>query len=111
MTTLLKISPADHGRPMAYEDFTTAEYEEGYQYELIDGRLYVSPRPDAPQGRVEKWIYTKLDRYSLLYPEVINFVYNKTRVFVPGRPAVTCPEPDVTAYQDYPLDLPFEDVP
>jgi Uma2 family endonuclease len=104
MTILLKIGPADHGKPMAYDDFVQADWEAGYQYELIDGRLYVSPQPNAPQGRVERWIYRKLDRYSDEFPDVLNYVHAKARVFVPDRPGVTNPEHDVAAYRDYPLD-------
>ena len=108
MATIVKLGPADHGRPMTLEEFDAGDYQEGYQYELIDGKLYVSPLPDLPQGRVEHWIFRKLLRYSDAHPEVINFVYGKCRVFVPGRRGVTNPEPDVTAYKDFPLDLPVE---
>jgi Uma2 family endonuclease len=110
MGTVLHIRPADHGRPLTLEEFSAARWEDGYQYELIDGKIYVSPQPDAPQSLVEKWIYTKLDRYAEQNPEVINFVYSKARVFVPGRPGVTNPEPDVAAYRDFPLDLPWEEL-
>jgi Uma2 family endonuclease len=95
---------------MTLDEFMSADYREGYQYELIDGRLYVSPLPNLPQGRVERWIYRKLDRYSEQHPEVINFVYVRCRVFVPNRPGVTNPEPDVTGYQDFPLDADFADL-
>ncbi len=107
MATVTKINEADHGRPMTLEEFQTGEYEEGFQYELIDGRLYVSPRPNAPQGLVECWIYGVLQRYAAAHPKVLNFVYNKARVFVPDRPGVTNPEPDVAAYRHFPLDIPF----
>jgi Uma2 family endonuclease len=110
MTTVFKIGPADHGRPIAYEEFRTAEWEEGYQYELIDGKLYVSPAANPPQGLVEKWLNTRVDRYAEQHPEVINFVYNKARVFVPDRPGVTNPEPDLAAYRNFPLDLPWEEL-
>jgi Uma2 family endonuclease len=110
MATEVKIGPADHGRPMGFAEYLAGDYAEGYQYELIDGKLYVSPAPNPPQGRVEKWVYTKLDDYARQHPEVINFVYNKTRVHVPGRPGVTAPEPDVSAYRDFPLDLEFEEL-
>src|SRR5205807_2346510 len=61
MATVLKIGPIDHGRPMTLEEFHASDGEEGYQYELIDGRLYVTPDANAPQGLVEKWLFTKLD--------------------------------------------------
>ena len=43
----------DHGRPMRRDEFEAGEYEEGYKYELIDGKIYVSPQPNAPEGWVE----------------------------------------------------------
>jgi Uma2 family endonuclease len=99
MTTIPRVGPPDHGRPMAFDDFAAAEWEDGYEYELIDGKIYVSPIANLPQGRLERWIYRKLDRYADVYPEVVNFVHGKARVFVRGRPGTTCPEPDVAAYQ------------
>jgi Uma2 family endonuclease len=70
----------------------------------------VSPEPNAPQGVVDRWIFTKLDRYSSQHPDIVNFVYYKTRVFVPGRRGITNPEPDLAAYHDFPLHLPFRDI-
>lgn len=110
MATVLKIGPDDHGRRMTFEEYLGGDYEEGYKYELIDGKLYVSPQANTPQGLVERWISRKLDRYTDDHPEVINVAYNKTRVFVPGRPGLTVPEPDLAAYHDFPLDWDFRDL-
>jgi Uma2 family endonuclease len=109
MATILKLKPADHGRPLTLEEFVAATGEEGFHYELIDGRLYVSHMPDPPQGDVEVWLFGNLYLYSRKHPEVINHVHPKARVFVPGRRRTTCPEPDVTAYNDYPLHLPLRE--
>jgi Uma2 family endonuclease len=106
MTTLLKLGPSDHGRPMTLEEFDASVGEEGYKYELIEGKVYVSPQPNPPAGWVEHWLLMKLHTYSNAHPEVINFVYNKTRVFVASDEHHTNPEPDVAAYQDYPIDEP-----
>jgi Uma2 family endonuclease len=106
----LKLGPRDHGQPISYEDFQASETVEGYHYEIIDGKVYVSPLPNPPHMRLDKWLDQKLDHYCVLRPDVINLVYNKTRVFVPGRKRVTYPEPDVAAYQDYPLSAPFKAV-
>jgi Uma2 family endonuclease len=106
MATVVKIGPADHGRPMTLEEYLAGDYEEGYRYELIDGKLYVSPLANLPEGRVQKWLYGKLDHYAQVHPEVINYVLGPARVFVPGRPGITTPEPDVAAYCGFPLDLP-----
>ena len=107
---LKKLGPTDHGCPMTLEEFMAGDYVEGYEYELIDGKLYVSPEANLPEFRVEDWICFKLKLYAHYHPEVINFVANKARVFVPGRRRVTTPEPDVAAYRDFPLELPFDSV-
>ena len=49
MPTLLRIGPADEGRPLTLEEFTTASFQEGYKYELIDGWAEIDPawlKPD-----------------------------------------------------------------
>ncbi len=109
-TALKKLGPADHGRPMTWEEFMAGDYVEGYHYELIDGKLYVSPEANMPEYRVEDWIHFKLKLYAHYHREVINFVANKARVFVPSRRRVTAPEPDVAAYRDFPLDRPLDSV-
>src|SRR5262245_25181350 len=106
----LKLGPADHGRAMTLEEFESGDYQEGYKYELIDGRLIVVPGPDLPEIRVENWWFRKVARYAEDHPDVINFAHNKSRVFVPGRRRATCPEPDLAAFRDFPLDLPFSQV-
>src|SRR4051794_15161387 len=105
-TALRKLGPADHGRRMTYEEFRAGDYREGYKYELIRGRLYVSAMPLPPQGLLEKWIYRKLDRYSEERPDILNMVYNKTCFLVPEGSEVSAPEPDVAAYRDFPIDRP-----
>ena len=60
--------------------------------------------PRLSHGWLDKWLYDHLNDYAKECPEIINFVYNRSGVFVPGRPGVTCPEPDIAAYRDFPLD-------
>jgi Uma2 family endonuclease len=110
MTTALKLGSADHGRPITYEEFATAEWERGFRYELVDGELYVTPQPDPPQNVVETWLFLKLAFFSSLQPTVLNFVSSKARVFVPNQPGATSLEPDVACYNDFPLDLPLGDI-
>ncbi len=110
MTTLVRIGPTDHGRPMTLEEFNAAEGAEGHQYELIDGKVYVSPEANFQSGILERWINLKLQLYALAHPEVINLVWTKTRVFVPNRPGATVPEPDAAAYHNFPLDMDFREV-
>jgi Uma2 family endonuclease len=95
---------------MSLDEFLAADYEEGYQYELIDGNLYVSPEANQPENWVQAWLRRKLERYAEAHPEVINHVTGPARVFVPGRRGVTNPEPDVAAYRNYPLHRRIKDI-
>jgi Uma2 family endonuclease len=115
MATVAQIGPADHGRPMTYEEFLAGDYESGYHYELIEGRLYVSPEANLPENWVDAWLGYKLMHYAKTHPRVLKYVTPKARVFVPGHPIVSAPEPDVTAYRRFPLhrrirDIRWEDV-
>jgi Uma2 family endonuclease len=103
-STKLKFGPADHGRPVTAEELDDAEYVEGYRYEIIDGRFFVVPIANLPEQTLEGWLRRKLERYMDRHPEVVNWVTPKPRVFVPDRPELTVPEPDLAAYRDFPHD-------
>jgi Uma2 family endonuclease len=106
VTTMLKLGPSDHGRPMTLEEFDVSDGEEGYKYELIKGKVYVSPQPNPPAAWVDRWLFKKNDAYSDSHPEIINYVHYKSRVFVPCKERHTNPEPDLAAYHDYHIDEP-----
>jgi Uma2 family endonuclease len=99
-----KLGPLDHGRRLALTTFEDADYVPGFKYEIIDGRLYVSPQPNPSECALENWLRDALTLYSAAHPEVINFVASKGRVFLPRRRRATIPEPDVAAYYGYPED-------
>jgi Uma2 family endonuclease len=106
MKTLLKLGPADRDRPLTLEEFLEADYQTGFKYELIDGRLYVAPEANLPEAVNEWWLFRALFLYTVAHPEVINFVWPKTRVFVANHTEPTAPEPDLAAYHDFPLHQP-----
>jgi Uma2 family endonuclease len=108
MTTLLKLGPADHGRLLTREEFRTAHCQSGHRYELIDGRLYVSPRPRLSHDRLVSWLYLHLHDYVSSRPDVINYISARSGVPVEERADPTEPEPDLAAFHDFPLDLPLE---
>jgi Uma2 family endonuclease len=110
MKTALKLGRADHDRPLTLDELNAASTEPGYKYELIEGRLYVSPEANFPEGWVERWVYLRLEMYRMARPDIINFTYNKTRVFLPDEPDATAPEPDVAAYQNFPLGQSIDDI-
>lgn len=63
MTTLLKLGPADHDLAMSREEFETAYYQEGYRYELIRGKLYVSPAPNPLHEAMVNWLGNQMETY------------------------------------------------
>ncbi len=103
----LHLSPAWAGRDISLEEFEHATGQEGWHYELIDGRVEVSPVPDLPHDSVLFWLNRLFLDYSRAHPESVNYLSNHSRVFIPGRQATTCPEPDFAAYRDFPLHLPL----
>lgn len=107
MKTQLYLTPKDQGRALSLEEFERADSLEGYLYELIDGKLEVSPLPDLPHEDLRDWLRDTLKDYTRHHTEVINYVKAPARVFVPGRSATTAPEPDAAAYRDFPLHLPL----
>ncbi len=102
MATATMLGPADHGKLLSLEEFETSPVEEGYRYEIIDGRLYVSPLPNLPHELILIWIHEVLLAYSRAHPEVINLISTKARIFLPDSFQPTRPEPDLAVYQDFP---------
>ena len=70
----LRLGPADDGRIVTAEEFATAEYAEPWQYERVEGRLYVL----SPEGKFHvrtstPWLL-RLSAYALAHPEQIQAV-------------------------------------
>jgi Uma2 family endonuclease len=107
----LYLTPSDNGRILSLDDFLAADGQEGFSYELIEGRLVVSPQPNMPHDRLRKWLERQLDAYAEQRPDVINFVAGPARLILPAVGAgVTAPEADLACYQGFPLDLLDDDV-
>jgi Uma2 family endonuclease len=106
METQLYLTPADQGRALTAEEFERAVAREGYRYELIDGKLEVSPEPDLPHDDVCDWLEEILRDYKREHPKVINRISSHARIFVPDQPETTCLQPDLAAYHNFPHHLP-----
>src|SRR5215217_7274925 len=107
MKTRLRLTPADSGRPLSLEEFLDAEQEEGARYELIEGRLEVSPLPELTHEELSEWLVEVLRTYARACPGAINKVKAPARVFVPDEDEdVTAPEPDIAAYHAFPVSTP-----
>lgn len=111
-TRKASLGPADHGRELTYEEFLAGNYERGHKYELIDGRLYVSPMANYPHEWVRNHLYRVLTLYVEGHPNVLQKVLANARVFVAGRSKTTCPEPDFAMYKTCPLgrDVNWQDI-
>lgn len=110
MATVVMLGPADHGRPMTREEFDAARGQEGYRYELIEGRVYVSPVPNLPHDYINEWSYDLLHHYSKDHPEIINYVTCRARIYVPDEEEATSPEPDLAGYHDFPRGRPIREM-
>ena len=96
--------PEDHGHPVSLEQFSQGQALEGYRCELILGRVYVSPLPDAAQESIKQNVLDQLRSYARDNPAVINHVADDARVFVPAPQGTTCPHPDIAAYGGFPSE-------
>lgn len=109
-TAIRTFGPRHHGRRVTDEEAGTARYKEGYRYEIIDGRLYVSPVPNLRENWLDEWVHRKLVAFWERHPDVVAYVSGKARVFVPGRELTTSPEPDAAVYLEFPRHLPINDM-
>ncbi len=109
-TARVKFGPADHGRPVTAEEAEGADYVEGYNYEIIDGRFYVSPVSNASKGYLDEWLTEKVREFIRQHPEVANHLSDKARVFVPDRADLTVPEPDLAVYRNFPHKTPIREL-
>ena len=110
IATRTRFGPADHGVRLTLAEYEEAEYAPGFKYELIEGRLYVSPEPNFAESFLERWLSLKLNLFSLTHPAVVNYVATKGRIFLPSKLKPSVPEPDLAVYADVPLDLPIADI-
>jgi Uma2 family endonuclease len=109
-TATIQLGPDDHGRAMTSEEFESATAQEGYQFELIHGRVVVAAAPNLPHFRSVCWLNLRLSIYAMDHPASINFVSPGGQVLVPDPDDATNPQPDIMAFRNYPLDRPAREV-
>lgn len=110
MTTILKFGSADHGRAVTAEEAQTAQWQPGYRYEIINGKIYVTPIPNLPHDRLLRWVLHAVNDYAEKHPDILNYVTTNGKVIVPDQPDLTEPEPDLIAFHDFPLASPLAEV-
>ncbi|MBY0232889.1 MAG: Uma2 family endonuclease [Gemmataceae bacterium] len=110
MATITKLGLADHGRAMTLDEFFEGDYEEGYKYELIEGRLEVSPAAGLPHEVLRMWIIARLSAHALSHPSEMNFVSGHPRVIIRGAAGPSAPEADTAGYRNFPLDADLDEL-
>jgi Uma2 family endonuclease len=83
---------------MRLADFDAAPVQPGYDYELIDGRVCVSPVPGLPHDAWVNWLFARLLSYAQAHPAVFGYVSQNSRLFA-ERDDECCPEPDLAAFR------------
>ena len=107
MQTRLYLTADDHGRALSWEEFAGADTQEGFRYEIIEGRLFVSPIPSLAHDEFADWLKDLFRDYARQRPDVLSRVKGPARVFLPQQSeGVTAPEPDVACYAQFPSDRP-----
>jgi Uma2 family endonuclease len=95
------LGPTDNGRRLTWEEFECAEFHSGFVYELIDGRLAVAATPNPRHSAIEQWVYGDLSAYRRRFPQFVNHVSSSASVFIPSRPELTAPQPDIALYRGF----------
>jgi Uma2 family endonuclease len=98
ITTALKIGPADQGRAMTLEEFTQAETQEGYLYELGRGVLAVSDVPNRRHVVQVITIRRQLNAYELAHPERISALLTGSECKIPVAGLQSERHPDLAVY-------------
>ena len=101
MQTKIYLTPADQGRELSWEEFASADTEGGFRYEMIEGRIEVSPVPNFQHDRVLSQLLSALYLYSAQHKDILPHVSARGCVFLPDPPrGITAPEPDIAGYTD-----------
>lgn len=102
---VVKIGPADHGKPMRLEDFAAAETQDGYLYELGRGVIVVSDIPKRRHGKQVELIRDNLSYYRAAHPGIIDSVFggSECKFIIAGYESAR--HPDLAVYRFPPREL------
>jgi Uma2 family endonuclease len=99
------IGPGDHGRIATFDEFISADFEEGYLYELSRGVIEVSDIPGINHGRIVQRVARLFMHYDDAHPGVINYLAGggECGIRLPGM--ISIRHPDQAVYLDPPPPL------
>ncbi len=95
----LRLGPSDSGRQLDANDFVRADMEPGWKYELVAGRLDVSPLPEISEWFWEEGLLDLLKLYAFTHPQVVGTVTAKARVITTDYGGACNVEPDISAFR------------
>lgn len=78
------LGPADHGLALALEAFEAAEFELGWRYDLVDGRLEVGPEANLPHDRAAMALSDLFAEYGAQHPDAFSHRSLRSPVFPRG---------------------------
>ena len=98
MRERIYLTAADRGRELTWDEFRTSDAELGSRYELIEGKLYVSPFPSLSHQCFRDWLRNRLDSYAGLHRDILARVLSNPAVFVPDPNVMTFTRADIAGY-------------
>ncbi len=106
------LGPHDDGRMLTLEEWQCAEETPGFVYELIEGRVDVSPWPKPSH---QQWVYLiqrELERYIAAHAEHANFVTPCEVAVESGSSRPSRPQPDLGVFRGvrFPMRGRWEDL-
>jgi Uma2 family endonuclease len=72
-----QLGPADAGRKVSREEFSTIEFQEPYKYERVRGRLVVMPPPGPEHRQVSRPFRRELGGYWSQHPTIVDDVQSE----------------------------------
>ena len=89
-----KVGPERHGLAMDFDEFTRADFQEGWLFELARGIVMVSGVPGIDHTRIVARTTVLLVSYAIAHPNLINFRAGsgECRVRLPGMRSDRCPD-------------------
>ena len=100
-TRTLHLGPEDEGRSFDLDAFQRAEWTPGYRYELVAGRLCVTPAPNLPHDAVLSAVRDLLLDYRRQRPDVIGEVW-QPRVLTRALGGECDVQPDLALFRELP---------
>ena len=107
---VLRLGPEDAGRALEHADFERAVLAPGPRYELVAGRLAVTPAPNRSHADVQDGVLYQLEEYARQQRTILKRVTASARVLTRALGAPTDVQPDVAAYREWPPGSSWDDV-